>query len=155
MLFLLFYLGDDRYLLETQRVVQVLPLVQWKAVPQAPAGVAGLFNYRGSPVPLIDLGQLALGRPSRRHMSTRIILVEYCATVSKDPDNTRLLALLAEKITTTLQRSHTEFTVTGVDGAPYLGPVTTDAVGIMQRVEVEHLLPTDLRDLLFRQMAET
>ncbi len=36
-----------------------------KQIPQAPPGVAGVFNYRGAPVPVIDLSELALGRPAR------------------------------------------------------------------------------------------
>jgi len=50
MLFLLFQLGQDRYALEASRVIEVLPLVSLKRIPQAPRGVAGLFNYRGRPV---------------------------------------------------------------------------------------------------------
>ena len=33
-------------------IAEVLPLVDITAIPQAPAGVAGLFNYRGTPVPV-------------------------------------------------------------------------------------------------------
>ena len=40
MLFLVFRLGNDRYAIEATQVVEVLPLVNWKCVPRAPAGVA-------------------------------------------------------------------------------------------------------------------
>ena len=49
MLFLLFQLGKDRYALEASRVVEVVPLLALKQLPQAPKGVAGIFNYRGPP----------------------------------------------------------------------------------------------------------
>jgi chemotaxis-related protein WspB len=55
MLFLLFQLGEERYALDTSHVAEVLPLVAITPIPQAPTGVAGLFNYRGAPVPAIDL----------------------------------------------------------------------------------------------------
>ena len=77
MLFLLFQLGQDRYALDTGAIAEVLPLVAITAIPQAPAGVAGLFNYRGAPVPAIDLSQLTMGRPARRRLNTRIIMVHY------------------------------------------------------------------------------
>ena len=40
MLFLLFQLGNDRYVLEASRVVEVVPLLALKQLPQAPEGVA-------------------------------------------------------------------------------------------------------------------
>ena len=47
MLFLVFQLGQDRYALDTGTVAEVLPLVEITPIPLAPAGMAGLFNYRG------------------------------------------------------------------------------------------------------------
>src|SRR6266403_5966949 len=77
MLFLLFQLGNDRYALEAKRVVEVVPLLALKRIPQAPRGVAGIFNYRGRPVPAVDLSELALGQPANERLSTRIIIIHY------------------------------------------------------------------------------
>ena len=66
MLFLVFQLGPDRYALDAKRVAEVLPLVDIKSIPHAPNGIAGVFNYRGTPVPVIDLAQLTLGQPARQ-----------------------------------------------------------------------------------------
>ena len=41
-----------------------------------------------------------------------------------------------------------------VDDAPYLGPITRDARGLIQRVEVNQLLSDSIRDVLFRQPME-
>ena len=57
------HFGDDRYVLNTGQISEILPMVQLKRIPQAPPGVAGAFNYRGVPVPVVDLAQLMLGRP--------------------------------------------------------------------------------------------
>jgi chemotaxis-related protein WspB len=148
MLFLVFYLGNDRYAIEVAQVVEVLPLVNVKQVPQALAGVAGVFDYHGSPVPLIDLAELALAKPSRRWMSTRIILVNYFM----EPGQTHLLVLLAERATETLRRNEGDFTDAGVAVADnsYLGPVTIDEAGIVQRIEIRNLLSESVRDQLFR-----
>ena len=152
MLFLQFQLGKDRYALDSSQVVEVLPLLGIKQIPQAPAGVAGAFNYRGKPVPVIDLSELALGRPARLHMSTRIIIVRY-----PDGNGTQhLLGLIAEKATETVRRDPADFADSGVvnDGAPYLGPVATDPNGLVQRIEVTRLLPAAVRDVLFKQPLE-
>lgn len=152
MLFLQFQLGQDRYALDASQIVEVLPLLGIKQIPQAPAGVVGVFNYRGKPVPVIDLNELALGRPARRHMSTRIIIVRC-------PDGSgtlHLLGLIAEKATETVRRDPADFADSGIvnDDAPYLGPVATDPNGLVQRIEVTQLLPAAVSDVLFKQPLE-
>jgi chemotaxis-related protein WspB len=149
MLFLVFQLGQDRYALDVRRVTEVLPLVDIRQIPLAPPGVAGIFNYRGAPVPVIDLSQLTMGRPALSRMSTRIVLVHY-------PDNhgrPRLLGLIAERATGTVRRESADFVATGVThgAAPYLGPVATDADGLLQWIDVETLLPASVRDVLFKE----
>jgi len=149
MLFLLFQLGKDRYALDVSQVAEVLPLVHLKQIPQAPPAVAGIFDFRGTPVPVIDMSQTALARPAQRRLSTRIILAHY-------PDQnggTRLLGLMAERVTETLRREPSDFVAAGVDNddAPYLGPVASDARGLIQWIEVDQLLTPAVRDVLFQQ----
>ena len=149
MLFLLFQLGDDRYALNASQVAEVLPLVSLKQIPQTPPAVAGIFDFRGNPVPVIDLSQMALGRPAQHRLSTRIILVNY-------PDShgeKHFLGLIAERVTETMRGEPSDFVASGVDNdaAPYLGPVATDSRGVIQWVEVGQLLTPALRDLLFKQ----
>src|SRR5580692_2688337 len=83
-LFLLFQLGHDRYALEASRVLEVLPLLELKKLPGAPRGVAGIFNYRGRPVPAVDLSEMTLGRPASERLSTRIIVVNYPDETGRD-----------------------------------------------------------------------
>src|SRR5579862_5471780 len=135
MLFILFQLGADRYAIEATKVVEVLPLMQMKSIPQAPRGVAGVLNYRGEPLPVIDLSALALGRPAAQRLSTRILVVDGC--------DGRRLALVAERANETLKRRREDFTDAGVHvkDAPYLGPVTREGAGFVQWVDPETLLP--------------
>lgn len=151
MLFFLFRLGDDRYALDASQIAEILPLVAVKRIPLAASGIAGIIDYHGAPVPLIDLSQLTLGRPARRRLGTRIVLVNY-----PDPDGTtHLLGLLAESATETMRRNPADFVASGLDNdaAPYLGPVATDADGMIQWVELEKLLPSSVRDQLFKPPA--
>jgi chemotaxis-related protein WspB len=149
MLFFLFRMGDERYALDALQIAEVVPLVGVKQIPMAPAGVAGLIDYHGEPVPLIDLCQLALGKPARQRLGTRIILVNY-------PDqngSNHLLGLLAERATEVMRRDPADFVASGVgnDSAPYLGPVAADVEGMVQWITLDKLLPPSLRDRLFPQ----
>ncbi|MDB6016797.1 MAG: cheW-like domain protein [Pedosphaera sp.] len=152
MLFLLFKLGKDRYVLEASRVVEVLPLVDLRKIPQAPRGVAGIFNYHGRPVPAIDLSELALGQPAREHLSTRIILVNY----PDEKGQPQPLGLIAEHATEIIRRESAEFVDPGLKlgAAAYLGPVLMDGDGAIQWVYEQRLLPERVRDLLFCEIVE-
>src|SRR5436305_3920871 len=105
MLFLLFQSGQDRYALEASRIVEVVPLLEIKRMPRAPKGFAGLFNYRGRPVPAIDLCELTSDRPASEWLSTRIIILN-CAD---GKGGHRLVGLIAEKATVMLRKEPSEF----------------------------------------------
>jgi chemotaxis-related protein WspB len=153
MLFLVFQLGPDRYAIQAEQVVEILPLVNAKHIPRAPVGVAGVFNYHGAPVPLIDLAHLALGQPSRKWMSTRIVLINYCDQSGK----THLLGILAERATETMHRLEREFIDPGIATAqaPYLKGVLSDADGIIQRIEIQNLVAETVGGNLFREPVES
>ena len=152
MVYLLFQLGTDRYALEATGIAAVEPLVRLKRIPHCAQGVAGVFNYHGQPVPVVDLSAIALGHPASENLSTRLVLVRY-----RCPDGQeRLLGLLAEKATETARYASEDFQEPGVgaQGAPYLGPLVHDARGIVQRVEIPRLLTPEVRDSLWQQAAE-
>jgi len=151
MLFLLFQLGKDRYALDASRVVEVAPLLAMKRLPQAPKGVAGIFNYRGRPVPAVDLCEMATGAPASERLSTRIIIVNY----RHENGTEHLLGLIAENATETLRKNTKDWVDSGVTigAAPYLGPVLLDSRGAIQWVNEQHLLGKPLRDLLFTETA--
>ena len=151
--FLVFQLADERYALDVQQVAEVLPLLNLKRIPQAPTGVAGLFDYRGTPVPVIDLSEVILGRPAQRSLSTRIVLAHF----TDEYGSRRLLGLIAEKATETMKREDKDFAPSGLDNenAAYLGPVCKDARGVVRWVDVDRLLPPDVAGMLFRTPAES
>jgi chemotaxis-related protein WspB len=149
MLFLLFQLGKDRYALEASRVVEVVPLLALRQLPQAPQGVAGIFNYRGRPVPAIDLGALTLGQPASERLSTRIIIVNYPDGSGTD----HLLGLVAEHATEMLRKEAEDFVDPGVQlgAAPYLGPILMEGTTAIQWIYEHRLLPEPMRQLLFSE----
>jgi chemotaxis-related protein WspB len=145
MLFLLMQLDDNRYALDIRQVAVVLPLVNLRTVPGAPATVAGIIDYGGAPVPVIDLAQLLANRPAHRRLGTRIVLVHYAEG--------HLLGLIAERTTDTVRRQPSEFQPSGITRSdpPHLGPVALDAAGPTHWIDVSRLLPGPLADSLFRQ----
>jgi len=152
MLFVLFHLGPDRYALEAHRVVEIVPLLELKRFPQAPPGVAGVFLYRGRPVPALDLCALTLGRPATEHLSTRIIIINHSDT----PGQEQLVGLIAERATETIRREPKDFAEPGVQlsTAPFLGPVLTDEQGVIQLISAQKLLQENLRGLLPQTLKE-
>ena len=152
MVYLLFQIGTDRYALETAVIAAVEPLVRLKQIPQAAAGVAGVIDYHGQPVPVVDLSAMALGRAAQESLSTRLMLVRYLCPDGQE----RLLGLLGEKATETARYADGDFQNPGVaaEGAPYLGPVVHDKRGIVQRVEIGRLLTPEVRSCLWQQAAD-
>lgn len=152
MLFLIFQLDAERYAIDAATVAAVLPRMQVRRLPQAHEAVAGVFDYRGEVVPVIDLCRLALGRPAREVMSTRIVLADYADRNGAQ----RRLGLLAERVVDTVRLDPEDFASSNVDQpqARYLGPVARDAHGLLQRIGVRELLPDAVHDLLFQQAAQ-
>ena len=153
MLFVLFHLGQERYALEAARVVEVVPLLALKRFLQSPRGVAGVFIYRGRPVPAIDLCELTVGRPAQENFSTRIIIINH----GNNPGEQQLVGLIAERVTETLRRDESEFLDPGVQVAtsPFLGPVLMDGRGIVQVINPERLMVEGLAMLISGQSLAT
>ncbi len=147
MLLLIFTLGQHRYALKARHIIEVVPLAELKEVPRAPDYVAGVLNYRGTPVPVLDITQMNRNYPSRVCMSTRIILVNYNAACG----TSHILGLMAERVTETTKRELDEFVATGVmtPDAPYLGPISKDANGMLQLMDIDELIPKEVHALLF------
>lgn len=152
MLMLVFQLGNDRYALETSHVVEIVPSLFLRKLPHAPEYVGGIFNYRGTIVPVIDLCQLSHGRPCDSCLSTRILLVQ----IGDNRGSSRYLGLRAERVTETLKVAESDLVSQGiaVADAPYLGKIINDAQGMIQCVRVEHILPGNLADSLFQEAME-
>ena len=146
MLLLVFSIGADRYALDVNQVIEVLPLVQLKLVPEAPRGLAGMLNYHQKPIPVIDISELGLGSPSRRHVSTRIILLR--AEVS---GRERQIGIIAERVTEFIRKSNADFAAGEVPGErpPYLAGIAAHGVDLIQLVIPAGLAGTEISNHLF------
>jgi len=93
MLVLTCQIGDDRLALDVRRVREVVPRVRLQRVAGSPAWLAGVFIYRGSVVPVIDLHRLIGTEECPLRLSSRIILVPH-----RVEGEERLLGLLAAQV---------------------------------------------------------
>jgi len=149
MLMLLLTVGDERYAVEVKRIIEVVPMAELRRLPRAPECVAGLFHYRGGVVPVVDLCRLTVGKPCARRLSTRIVLMDY---PGRDGAS-HALGLLAERVTETVVVNPDDLNDAGlsVRDAPYLGRVGAAGGQMIQTLELDRLLPEDLRDSLFAE----
>ncbi len=146
---LVFSIGADRYGLALTDIARVLPVATLKQVPLAPSYVAGIMDLHGQPVPVIDLSHLAGVPPEQIWFDTRIILVDYPLINGI----TAHLGLLAEHVTGIATLDAASLHDAGVTSAAFLGQVASTDGGMLQLVQVEHLLTPDVRALLFQSQA--
>ena len=147
MLLLLYQVKNSHYGLDSAQVLEVIPKVFLKKIPHTPDYVAGVFNYHGVIVPVIDLCSLLSGKPCAERLGTRILLVNY----HTGKDETHVLGLMAERVTETIKVSEDAGISSGIDveKASYLGDIVTEGDEMIQIVEVDNLLPESLKKTLF------
>ncbi len=147
MLFILFRLGKERYALEAAHVIEVIPRLPLRPQPGTPGFVAGLFNFHGQVVPVLDLGTLTLGVPCPEQLSTRIILIDY----TLKSGTKRVLGLIAEAVTDAVKKGTHEFVTVATGQSPHLGKIALDGDGMVQCILPEYLLPPTIEKLLFEE----
>jgi chemotaxis-related protein WspB len=144
-LFAQLHIGSDPCVLLARRIVRIVPLSPLRSIPGAPAGVAGTLLYDCEPVPVIDLTQLILHRPAERRLSTRIILVN---AFDQQSDG-RLLGLIAEKVTNTLQLEESSPARPAQQTGMGLGRVIALSDRVVQCIDPERLLARSLLEALY------
>ncbi len=61
-----FIIGEEEYAVPILTIQEIIKPIRWTRVPQTPAYVLGVFNLRGSVIPLIDL-RLKFGLSAKKH----------------------------------------------------------------------------------------
>ncbi|WP_455198553.1 chemotaxis protein CheW [Kaarinaea lacus] len=147
MLFAQFYLDEYRYVISTANVVEIVPGIRLTPIPKVPPYIAGLCNYRGFSVPVIDLCELFLNRPCNKNLSSRIIFLD-----SKRPGiKNNLVGLMVEKATEIQNIDEGSFVDSGIhnEDMPFIGPVVADNHGLVTRVLAEEIIDQVDNELLF------
>ena len=75
--YLTFSLGQEEYGIEITRVIEIIGIMPFTALPQTPDYIKGVINLRGKVIPVIDL-RLKFGMEEREHTDqTCIIVIEF------------------------------------------------------------------------------
>lgn len=148
MLVILFQAGPEIFAMDTRELVEIVPSFDLRHMPGAATGVAGIMRYRNAAIPVLDLGVLMGGSPCQSRLSTRILVVRYRA----DTIDAKL-GLRVENATETLKIAADDLQSPGVvsPGAEFLGPVFEHESGLVQLVNVEHLLSESLAATLYAE----
>ncbi len=101
MLLILFNIGVERFALSCQAVVEILPFLRLQEASPRCEEISGLINYRGRPLPVLDLCRHLADSPCRQSLSSRIIVINYQDERTAG-SRERRLGLLAEKVTETV-----------------------------------------------------
>ena len=176
MLLLTFKAAESLYAVDVARVVEVVPRVDLRRLPHAPDFIAGLFDYRGSDVPVIDLGIRLGSEGCRDRLSTRIILVDSRPSGRDHPDaeselttedqdqkltsvwtemqNPRcwLLGLIAEQVSDVKSVKPEQVISSSMQlpQAPYLGAIVDIDHQMIQLMATDKILDESLRKAFFR-----
>jgi chemotaxis-related protein WspB len=165
-LFVVFQIAESRYAIAGEHVTEVLPAVVWTPVAGAAAGVIGIVNYHGAPVPLVDAralhgdnagtlfvreeqtGSQPSASNTQLRLHNRILVIRPREAVTD-----ALVGVLVDRVLGTVQRDVHEFIERRkvARGASYLGSVLIDPTGIIQRIEPSHILPESVRDEVVRE----
>lgn len=152
MLIVVFRTADGLYGIDAKRVVEVVPRVDCRHIPHAPAFISGLLRYRGRVVPVIDFRLLTGSGVSRDALSTRVILSEFTA----EDGSTRTVGLMAENVSHVVKVKDEDFIARAMslDEAPYLGAIAQLDEGLVQLVNASRLISPKLQGELYGSLTE-
>lgn len=71
-----FIIGEEEYAVPILTIQEIIKPIRWTRVPQTPAYVLGVFNLRGSVIPLIDLRTKFGLRPLKHSDETRFFVLK-------------------------------------------------------------------------------
>ncbi len=124
-------------MISTTNIVEVIPYVRLNPIPLAENYIAGMFNYRGSAIPVIDICSLFYHRPSAEKLSSRIIIIKV-----KGAENiSRHIGVLVEKATEMIKMDEDSFVESKVvnQNMPLLGPIITDNDGLVTSITPQEI----------------
>jgi len=145
-----FEIGGQPYAIESRRVVEVLPLVPARPLPGLPDYLLGLFTFRGSLVPLVDLSRRLGAGPAAARLSTRVVVVDLAADAGAG-QAVRRLGLVAEQMIAVRRADEATTSLPALElaASPYLDRVLRLGGETIQLLAVDRILPAELAAGLF------
>ncbi len=145
MLLLSFNIGPEFYAIETQIILEVIPLIPIDHVPHVESSICGIIHYRGRTVPVVDLSIYFKQKPSKQRLSSRIIVCRF--TFEQQSFH---VGLIAEHVTETLQCNENELEDNGItdSASHFLGKICRHQKRSIQIINTENLLPEPVQQQL-------
>lgn len=149
MLYLLFYIKNEKFIIEGNKLIEIIPNLKLKPVIKAPDYVTGMLNYRGEVIPIIDINKLCTGNFAASNLSSRIVIIKYNSILN----NEEKLGILVEKATETISFNESELETAAIkiNNASYFGKIKKNENEIIQLLEVENILPQEIRNSLYTE----
>ncbi len=156
MLTALWRLGTDRFAIETQHIVEIVPLVNARRPGALEPWLLGLFNHRGTLLPLVDTALVLNREPIPRRLHARIIVCWLDPLVTPDAPR-RAVGLVVEELLG-VDRLHVSPTamhpgLRSVDGVE-LGSLMVTSLGEIQLIDPTRLFSRAQRALLLHEHQE-
>jgi len=131
-----FSVSGNAYAVPCQRVIEVMPLLELRAVPRAPAWLAGVFAYHGALVSVVDACQLIGGYECSKRLSSRVAIVHCVLPELGDV----VVGLLAERMTAVRRLEGTPLIASAPGSLPYLDQVVQEGAELVHLIDVEGLV---------------
>lgn len=129
---LVFQLGGSRYGLDSETVKEVVRAVAVVPLPQAPAIVEGVIDYRGTVVPVLDIRARFGHPPNPLDLHQHFIIARSHRTVAIRADRVTQVATISP-----VEEQKIE------DGAPYVSGVVQLADGLVLIHDLDTFLTAD------------
>lgn len=136
---IIFYIGSDCYCCSCDAMIEIVPKIPLKQIPQMPNYFSGLLNYGGESVPVIDLSSIIIGTPCHSYMHTRIMLI-------KNPlgGPLKILGVLAEKVNEIREMDPLLFNESGIEikNLSFLMGIYNTEKESIQRINIDKIFET-------------
>ena len=143
-LFLQFSINDQRFAIATKTIAEITPMVELTRVPKTEPYIAGLYNYRGTMLPVIDVSKLLFDSEHDMRICTRILIMQNPSNL-----NIQNVGLIVEQANKTISCDTSKFTEHKLSEnmADYVGQIIHDEQGEIQVVDIDKLIPAEQTNL--------
>ena len=153
MLILTMNIGKERYGIDSLMVTEVIPLIHLDQVPMVDKIIKGIFNYRGTPTPVVDLCQFFENRDSHNNLGSRIVIIDS----HQDSTDSRPIGLVAERVTETVKCDKDKLLSSGIrsEETPFLGKIYKHNDELIQLIDTRKILPISIAKQIFVDDSES
>ena len=144
-----FHLDQKIYALPLDLVAQIIPMVKLTSLPQAHPAIAGVMNFRGEAVPVIDLRRF-LGLPAPAYELHTPILLSYANGADGGRlEDGRLIGLVVDEVHDVVPISDSQIARVrdilpqGLGELPTLQGLVHTQEGAMMLLDLDHLFSAD------------